>query len=152
LVGHRFGAVERARARLNLVDPAAVGLDGIGVAVAADRRVRVDCQDDRPAVGQPRIAEIGENFRRYGLAADRERCAHFVERTGGERDGRASVLAERPPSFRALRLPFEVSPGRFMHPADATPVGLKRWGDATLRTFVTPESGFRQQELGGCGE
>jgi hypothetical protein len=45
-----------------ILDPAAVRLNGIGVAVAVDRRVRVDCHDDRPIVGHHRIAEVGENF------------------------------------------------------------------------------------------
>jgi len=80
---HRLGAVEPARARFRLFDPVAVRLDGIGVAVAVDRRFSVDCHDDRPAVGHPRIAEVGENFRRDRFAADREGLAHLVERIGG---------------------------------------------------------------------
>jgi len=89
----------RARRRGRL-DPLAVRLDWIEVAVAIDRRIRVDGHDDRPVVGTHRIAEV-EDFRRDRLAADREGLAHFVKRIGSRRGGRSANAFSLSPLSRA---------------------------------------------------
>ena len=149
-LGHRFGAIERARARLHLLDPAAVRLDWIGVAVAVDRRVRVDGLDDRPATR--RTGFLG--FRKWAIAGRRPdttrrrtgaswRCSTLRRRKARELDR----AADRQDAWRRSRAICLAFPSR----AEDRPVGAHaaRLQSTTLSSFTPTMHGisFNRQEL-----